>query len=231
MANKKFSYLGILLLGLVTLLLFYLYRRNPDAVSDVMISNMLYLLILLVFLGSSLVVRAKNNMPLMLKSAVLWCAILFFLVLGYSFRFDFVEIKDRVVTELLPSRGQFSEPGVVRYVKSRDGHFHIDLKVEGYPVSFLLDTGASDIVLSKAVARRIGIDIEKLNYNKLYYTANGTVTGASVVLKEVQLADYVFLDVVASVNNAPLNKPLLGMRFLNLLDGYEVQGDELFLRP
>ena len=111
-----------------------------------------------------------------------------------------------------------------------DGHFLIEAQVDGRPIAFLVDTGASDIVLTLDDARRLGLDPRTLEYTQRYATANGVVRGAPVVLRELRIGQFRLFDVDASVNEAPLGVSLLGMDFLEQLNGYEVERGRLILR-
>jgi aspartyl protease family protein len=110
-----------------------------------------------------------------------------------------------------------------------DGQFHIQATVDGTTVRFILDTGASEVMLSTADARRLGIDPGSLSYTRSYQTANGRVMGAPVVLKSVDIGPIHMTDVAASVLENPTDMSLLGMSFLNRLKGYQVQGSNLIL--
>ena len=110
------------------------------------------------------------------------------------------------------------------------GHFLLDAAVNGTPVRFLVDTGASAVVLSPDDARRVGLDPRRLDFSQRFHTANGVVRAAPVTLREVRLGQFPVYDVPASVNEAPLGVSLLGMTFLKRLRGYEVRNDRLVLR-
>ncbi len=94
---------------------------------------------------------------------------------------------------------------------------------------FLVDTGATDVVLSVTDARRLGIDPDELSFTRLYDTANGTVSGAPVRLGEVSLGGVRVTAVRATVTDGGLNQSLLGLSFLNRLSGFEVRGGVLTL--
>jgi len=123
------------------------------------------------------------------------------------------------------------------------GHFVAEVTVDGTDVRFLVDTGASDVVrflvdtgasdvvLSPADAERLGFDPARLRFSKFYRTANGTVRGAPVRLSEMKIGPIRVTDVRASVNEADMNRSLLGMSFLNRLSGYAVEGGRLILKP
>ena len=111
-----------------------------------------------------------------------------------------------------------------------DGHYLIEAMVNGEPVEFLVDTGASDIVLTIDDAERLGLQPATLRYTQRFATANGEVRGAPVVLRELRIGQFSLFDVPASVNEAPLRVSLLGMNFLEQLNGYEVDDGRLILR-
>jgi clan AA aspartic protease (TIGR02281 family) len=110
------------------------------------------------------------------------------------------------------------------------GHYVIEASVNGAPVTFLVDTGASDIVLTLDDARRIGLQPSALDYTQRFATANGEVRGAPVVLRELRIGQLRLFNVDASVNQAPLGISLLGMDFLEQLSSYEVERGRLILR-
>ncbi|MDE0994022.1 MAG: TIGR02281 family clan AA aspartic protease, partial [Rhodospirillales bacterium] len=95
----------------------------------------------------------------------------------------------------------------------------------------LIDTGASDVVLSPLDAKRLGFNLERLRYSKIYRTANGSVKGAPVILGQITIGSIQLLNVPASVNGADMNRSLLGMRFLNQLSRFEISGNQLILTP
>ena len=110
------------------------------------------------------------------------------------------------------------------------GHYVIEAMVNGAPVTFLVDTGASEVVLTLDDARRIGLEPRTLAFTQRFSTANGEVRGAPVVLREIRIGQFSLPDVAASVNEAPLALSLLGMSFLEQLRGYEVDRGRLILR-
>ena len=110
------------------------------------------------------------------------------------------------------------------------GHYVVEAAVNGAPVTFLVDTGASDIVLTMADAERLGFQPATLRFTQRFATANGEVRGAPVVLREIRVGQFSLFDVPASVNEAPLRVSLLGMSFLRQLDGYGVENGRLVLR-
>ena len=97
-------------------------------------------------------------------------------------------------------------------------------------VRFAVDTGASDIVLSPADARRAGIDVDALTFDKETTTANGLGHGASVVLASLTLGPIHLTNVRATVNQAGLDRSLLGMAFLRRMKSVSFADHTLTLR-
>ncbi len=98
------------------------------------------------------------------------------------------------------------------------GSFYADGSINGYPVRFLVDTGASTVAISSALARRIGIDIAE-GQPWLANTAGGTARMIRITLDRVQVGTIDMRDVEAGVilGSHP-TVPLLGMSFLGQLD-------------
>lgn len=117
-----------------------------------------------------------------------------------------------------------------RFRRARDGHFYVDADVNGTRIHFLVDTGASLVVLSPEDARAAGIRPSQQDFSGRASTANGIVRVAPVTLREIGVQQLSFYDVPASVLEQPMPVSLLGMSFLSRLQGYETRDDELVLR-
>lgn len=165
------------------------------------------------------------------KYLAIWVGIFMFMLIGYSFRAEFYEIKERVLAELIPERGrqQNISKGLhsMSFVMADNGHFYIRAKVNGVPVRFLADTGASNIVLSPKCAQKLGFKLDQLEFNHFYETANGTVKGSWLRIADLTIKELHFKNIGASVNAAPMSNSLLGMNFFNRLKGYQVKNKVL----
>ena len=215
----------------VTGLVVFLVDRFPGAVSGhAEGAGLAQSLLVLALAGGSLLARWASRPKQALRHAAVWLGIGALLLAGYSFRREALEIKDRLWAELVPTAGVVRE-GAIRFVADRGGQFTVEADVDGRRVLFLVDTGASDVVLSPADAERLGFDLGKLSFTRPYRTANGIVHGAPVRLGRVGIGPISLADVAASVNEKPMARSLLGMSFLARLSGYEVAKDTLTLRP
>lgn len=221
-------------IGATGLLVWLLADSFPGALDENGSMRLVYGLGCLALMGGAVIMHVRRKPIAALRNIAIWAAIMFVLVAGYSYRHElkgaWLEVSARVTGELVPGRG--TEIGVdgIRFSAGRDGHFHVEAEVDGQPVSFIVDTGASDIVLTQEDARRLGFDPEQLDYSRVYETANGLVRAAPVRLEEVVIGPIRVERIGASVNEAPLFSSLLGMSFLKRLEGgYEVRNDTLTL--
>jgi aspartyl protease family protein len=98
------------------------------------------------------------------------------------------------------------------------GHFVADGQVNGKPVRFAVDTGATFITLSAREASRLGLDYRN-GKKSLMETASGDVLTYRVKLDTVRFGDVAVYDVDAVITegNSP-SVALLGMNFLNRMD-------------
>jgi clan AA aspartic protease (TIGR02281 family) len=110
------------------------------------------------------------------------------------------------------------------------GHFVIDAVVNGVPISFLIDTGASEVILTPDDAVALGFAPHRLDFSRRFRTANGIVRAAPVKLREVRIGQFSLYEVDAAVNEASIGISLLGMSFLERLQGYRVDDGRLILR-
>ncbi|SDC18541.1 retropepsin-like aspartic protease family protein [Ruegeria marina] len=113
--------------------------------------------------------------------------------------------------------------------RSPDGHYYATLIVDGQPLRFLVDTGASQVVLSHSDADRLGIDTGALNYFGRAYTANGEVRTAPVKLDQVQLGGFADQNITAWVNQGEMSESLLGMEYLQRFSRIEIADGRLIL--
>ena len=113
--------------------------------------------------------------------------------------------------------------------RQNDGHYYLTLEINDVPVEFVVDTGASALVLNQADAARVGLDVENLAFLGRATTANGVVRTAPVRLADVALGPLHDQDVRAIVNEGDLYTSLLGMSYLETFGRIQIEGRELRL--
>lgn len=190
---------------------------------------LIYSLILLSLLIMGLVSRRDLSFSKTFKYIAIWLGIAAITIIFYSYRYELSSFKNRILGEIIPAQARINKQGQIIINASQDGHFYMNSTINGFPVKFMIDTGASDIVLNLKDAANSGINIRKLNFNRRYQTANGISLGAKVTLEEMKVGNISFQNVPASVNNANMGTSLLGMSFLQQCKKYEFYQDKLIL--
>ena len=113
--------------------------------------------------------------------------------------------------------------------RSSDKHFYVEAKVNGNPVRFLVDTGASETALTEEDARKAGIALDPEKYELLGHGASGMVRGQFVQLDHIDVGGIRESDAKAVVVQGA-NVSLLGQPFLESIDEIVIRKDEITLR-
>jgi aspartyl protease family protein len=125
-----------------------------------------------------------------------------------------------------PTRGAM--PNALVFRANPQGHVLVDAYINGAPVKFLVDTGATMVVLTLKDAAAAGFGRSDLVFSMKTSTANGVARAAPVNLRELRIDQLLVPDVRAAVAEN-LNISLLGQSFLTRLDGYEMRDGVLTL--
>lgn len=188
-----------------------------------------YSVTLVVLLLASLILGWRGSASQAVRYALVWIAVGFALILGYSYRDDLKPIWQRVAGEMNPAMPIQRSTSEVVLRLADDGHFYAEADVNGAGIRMMVDTGASMVVLSEADAERAGIDTDQLDYTLVFSTANGQSTAAEVTIDELRIGSIVRRDVRAAVTRG-LSGSLLGMSFFNTLSKFAFESDELVLK-
>lgn len=112
--------------------------------------------------------------------------------------------------------------------RNRSGHFVATGRINGEPVEFLLDTGATYVSVPSGLAERLALTPSGSAW---FNTANGRVRGELTTLDEVSLGGFSANDVRGSISpGLDGDVALLGMSFLNRFD-IEIRDARMVLRP
>ena len=180
----------------------------------------------LVLLGSVLVfwfvVQNRQSLSKTLQQVAAW-GLIFLGVIAV------IGIWDDISRTVRPTQAVIAETGRIEVPRAPDGHYYMTLGINGAPVTFMVDTGASEMVLSAADALRAGIDLDGLAFTGRAMTANGVVRTAPVRLDTVELGPHLDRDLRAWVNSGDMEQSLLGMTYLQRWRHIEIADGALVL--
>jgi aspartyl protease family protein len=193
-------------------------------------ANFITLAAILTVVSSGVFFARRRPAGEILRNLAIWVALTLVLVLGYTFRDELQQVGTRVASEFAPGQPVSADGNSFVLTAAEDGHFYVLGSVSGTRVRFLIDTGASQIVLSPSDAARIGLDPGALRFTRSYETANGIGRGATATLDNLAIGPVELTDVPVAVNEAEMSTSLLGMAFLNRLESFQIQGRRMVLR-
>jgi aspartyl protease family protein len=180
-----------------------------------------YLAVLLLAVGGWWMASNRPSIGKTLQMALVWGMIFMGGMAIYGLWNDIS--NDYYSAQIISSDGEITIP------RASDGHYYVKAKINGVDISFLVDTGASDLVLTREDAEKVGINVATLPFLGSANTANGKVSIAYTRLAEVRLGSYLDSAVSASISGGEMVKSLLGMSYLGLYDRIEILSDRLVL--
>ncbi|WP_223421182.1 retropepsin-like aspartic protease family protein [Tateyamaria pelophila] len=190
---------------------------SPDS-----IAQLIYLGAFALVLGGGFLLTSRLKLGQTLQMAAIW-GLIFVGAIGA------VGLWGDIRDDLYPTQTRFEDSGQIVIPRSRDGHYYITLDLNGAPIQFVVDTGATDMVLTQTDAAAAGLDPGALNYFGRAFTANGEVRTAPVRLDSVAIGPHEDRDVTAVVNGGQMEQSLLGMGYLQRWGRIEIEGGELTL--
>lgn len=220
--------LGIFLGGLA--LLVGLARAFPGAVQGNGWGYVFYLLVILAAGAVRILQAGPLNWRQGLSHFTSWLTIVGVLVLGVTYQAEILAVLRRVGSTVSGGYPVSLSKGESVISRGAGGVFEVVGMANGKPVRFMVDTGASETVLSPEDAQRLGVDLSSLKFDIPSETANGIGYGARYELDRLSIGDIAFDKVPVMVNQAPMSSSLLGQTFLKRLKSVEVKGDKLYLR-
>lgn len=187
------------------------------------IGNLIYLSVLGAALLTWLLVRGRLNLNKMAQHMAAWALIFFGTVAA-------IGLWEDVRSTVLPRQSVFGEEGRIELPRAEDGHYYITLEVNGTPTRFVVDTGASAVVLTAQDAQRAGLATGDLVFLSSAMTANGSVRTAPVTLDSVALGPIIDSRMPAYVNGGEMDTSLLGMTYLDRFARVEIANGRMILQ-
>lgn len=185
------------------------------------IASLAYLGLLGAVVAGWFFVSNRDSLGRTAQMAAVWGFIFLGVIAAYGLWSD--------ISRQIAPRQSIMADGGIEVPRGPDGHYHLTLRINGTPVDFIVDTGATQLVLSRRDAQRVGIDPDGLAYMGNAQTANGVVRTAPVRLDRVELGGVIDTDLRAVVNEGEMDGSLLGMGYLGLFERIEIANDRLLL--
>ncbi len=190
--------------------------------AEIETGRLIYLLVLLLMVAGWFFMQRRETLNTSLQQFAVWGMIFVGVAAGYGLWSDISRTS-------MPQQSFDRGIGSVTIPRARDGHYYLTAMINEKPVRFVVDTGATDMVLTRQDATRVGLSPDSLNYLGRAGTANGEVRTAFVRLNEVQLGEIRDFDVPAVVNDGQMSQSLLGMGYLQRWGRIEIANNELVL--
>lgn len=181
-----------------------------------------YLVVLVALVGGSLLVRNRQRLGTMFKQASAWVVIFVVVIIGFGLWSDIRQAST-------PRQSVLGETGQITAPRRADGHYYLIVQLNGTPVEFVVDTGATEVVLSQEDAYRVGINLDFLVYSGIANTANGQVRTAPARIKLIELSGITDQNFRVQVNGGEMQGSLLGMTYLRRFSHIEITNDTLIL--
>lgn len=165
------------------------------------------------------------------KAGLAWIAIFAALFAIFSFRFEFVSIWERVKADISGTAGQTVSGEAIELRRQDDGHYWLIVEVNGKPVRFMIDSGATMTAINANTASEVGVDVDAKGYPVILSTANGRVAAKRGNVRSLSVGPHIIENhqVVVSENFGDVN--VLGMNFLDSLKSWKVEANMMVLQP
>lgn len=185
------------------------------------LASLAYLAVLITAIGGWFIASNRKNLGKTTQMAVIW-GLIFLGVIAAKGLWDDIS-RTTMPMQAISSDGQIELP------RASDGHYYAILEMNGTPVEFVVDTGATQIVLTEADAKRIGLDPDSLPFYGRAETANGVINTAFDDVSSVSFGPYVDENVRVSISKADMGISLLGMSYLQRFDSLQISNGHMLL--
>lgn len=190
--------------------------------------SLIWGVVCILLLVSSLAAR-RLHLGYVAKAGLAWIAIFAALFAIFSFRFEFIGIWERVKADISGTAGQSISGEAIQLRRQDDGHYWLMVDINGKPVRFMVDSGATMTAINANTAREVGV--EAIGYPIILSTANGRVAAKRANVQLFTIGSHVIENHSVVVSDRFGNVNLLGMNFLNNMQSWRVEGNMMVLQP
>jgi aspartyl protease family protein len=194
--------------------------------NDLMLGGVYIVMAVMLVLGA--LISRREPVAKLLTMALAWIAIFAAGFVLFTFRDDFGWVAQRLKAEAIGT--PVVEGRETRIPMAIDGHFWVEGRVNGVPVKFLVDSGATMTTIDLATARKAGVEVAE-RPDQFVRTGNGIIRVSSGRARELVIGDITRSDIGVQVAGNDDNLNVLGMNFLSSLSRWGVQGRWLVLVP
>ncbi len=193
--------------------------------NDLMLGGVYILMAMMLVLGS--LMARREPAARMLTMALAWVAIFAAGFVLFTFRDDFAWVMQRLRSEA--TGAPVAQGAEIRIPMAIDGHFWVEGQLNGAPVKFLVDSGATRTTVGRGTATRVGVAINP-TADQIVRTGNGVIRVSSGRADSLAVGTIERRNVALHVaENEDIN--VLGMSFLSTLTRWGVEGRWLVLVP
>ncbi len=193
--------------------------------NDWMLGGVYILMAMMLVLGS--LMARREPAARMLTMALAWVAIFAAGFVLFTFRDDFAWVMQRLRSEA--TGAPVAQGAEIRIPMAIDGHFWVEGQLNGAPVKFLVDSGATRTTVGRVTATRLGVAINP-TADQIVRTGNGVIRVSSGRADSLAVGTIERRNVALHVaENEDIN--VLGMSFLSTLTRWGVEGRWLVLVP
>ncbi len=186
---------------------------------------------LALYVASALPRLFRGSLWTAFAALLFWVAAFGAAVTAYAYRDTLGQVSERVLAVLFPGTTMQTAPNEVTVFRRPDGQFVVNATVGAVRIPFVLDTGASTVVLRAEDAMKLKIPLNRLRFDVEVATANGRTMTAETELPMLSVGDLTQTAVkVLVARQGALHENLLGMSFLNELASFTIAKDKLILR-
>jgi aspartyl protease family protein len=191
--------------------------------NDLMLGGVYILMAMMLVIGS--LMARREPLAKLFTMALGWVAIFGAGFVLFTFRDNLGWVAQRLKAEAVGT--PVEEGRETRIPMAIDGHFWVEARLNGKPVKFLIDSGATMTTIDRDTALRTGVEMSPRR-DQFVRTGNGVIRVSSGRASELEVGNVIRNDVGLQIaDNDDLN--VLGMNFLSSLNRWGVEGRWLVL--